>query len=235
MRWSVLLACCALLCAGCGPDVDLTKALQVEVVSTGWFDAGIVNGQNKLVPTITFKLKNLSDQKLPAVQVNARFSRGSEPEEWGNGFLPSVGSGGLPAGGTTAHSPSNLNWATQAPTSRGPRCCRTRSSSTRGRTGGKVRRDAVEAAWPVSDRASADHALSAQKVASASAPSLAANNSTPATTAASSSRGRIPGRRPLSAAVPSPRGNCAPRGSRARGTESDSLRPRQEKQPLMSA
>ena len=72
------------------------------MVSTGWFDAGIVNGQNKLVPTITFKLKNLSDQKLPAVQVNARFSRGSEPEEWGNGFLPSVGSGGLPAGGTTA-------------------------------------------------------------------------------------------------------------------------------------
>ena len=74
----------------------------MEVVSTGWFDAGIVNGQNKLVPTITFKLKNLSDQKLPAVQVNARFSRGSEPEEWGNGFLPSVGSSGLPAGGTTA-------------------------------------------------------------------------------------------------------------------------------------
>jgi len=100
MRWSVLLVCCALFCAGCGPDVDLTKALQVEVVSTGWFDAGIVNGQNKLVPTITFKLKNLSAQKLPAVQVNARFSRGSEPEEWGNGFLPSVGSGGLPAGGT---------------------------------------------------------------------------------------------------------------------------------------
>jgi len=47
MRWSVLLACCALLCAGCGPDVDLTKALQVEVVSTGWFDAGIVNGREK--------------------------------------------------------------------------------------------------------------------------------------------------------------------------------------------
>src|SRR5207249_1138690 len=27
---------------------------------------------------------------------------GSEPEEWGNGFLPSIGSGGLPPGGTTA-------------------------------------------------------------------------------------------------------------------------------------
>jgi hypothetical protein len=101
MRSSVLLCCLALFCVGCGPDVDLTKALQVEIVSTGWFDAGIVNGQNKLVPTVSFKLKNVSDQKLSALQVNARFSRGKEPEEWGNGFLPSVGSGGLAAGATT--------------------------------------------------------------------------------------------------------------------------------------
>jgi hypothetical protein len=101
MRSSALLCFFALVCAGCGPDVDLTKALQVEIVSTGWFDAGIVNGQNKLVPTVSFKLKNVSDQKLSALQVNARFSRGNEPEEWGNGFLPSVGPGGLAPGTTT--------------------------------------------------------------------------------------------------------------------------------------
>jgi len=100
MRASVLL-CFALVCAGCGPDVDLTKALQVEIVSTGWFDAGITNGQNKLVPTVSFKLKNVSDQKLSALQVNARFSRGKEPEEWGNGFLPSVGPSGLGPAATT--------------------------------------------------------------------------------------------------------------------------------------
>ena len=88
--------------SACGPDVDLTKAIQVEIVSTGWFDAGITNGQNKLVPTVSFKLKNVSDVQLSALQVNARFSRVTEPEEWGNGFLPSVGSNGLPPGGTTA-------------------------------------------------------------------------------------------------------------------------------------
>jgi hypothetical protein len=92
----------ALVCAGCGPEVDLSKGLQVEIVSTGWFDAGIVNGHNKLVPTVSFKLRNVSDQKLSALQVNARFSRGNEPEEWGNGFLPSVGPGGLAPGATTA-------------------------------------------------------------------------------------------------------------------------------------
>jgi hypothetical protein len=102
MRSSALLCLLALVCAGCGPDVDLTKALQVEIVSTGWFDAGVANGQNKLVPTVSFKMKNVSDQKLSALQVNARFSRGNEPEEWGNGFLPSVGPGGLAPGTTTS-------------------------------------------------------------------------------------------------------------------------------------
>src|SRR5947208_9766809 len=102
MRSSALLSLCALLCAACGPVVGLTKALQVEIVCTGWFDAGIVNGQNKLVPIVSFKLKNVSHQKLAALQVNARFSRGKEPEEWGNGFLPSVGPGGLEPGATTA-------------------------------------------------------------------------------------------------------------------------------------
>ena len=89
MRASVrlLVVLFALVCAGCGPDVDLTKGLQVEIVSTGWFDVGVVNGQNKLVPSVSFRLKNVSDQKLSALQVTARFSRVSESDEWGNGFV----------------------------------------------------------------------------------------------------------------------------------------------------
>ena len=92
----------ALASAGCGPDVDLTKGLQVEIVSTGWFDVGVVNGQNKLVPTVSFQLKNVSGQKLSALQVNARFSRVSEDDEWGNGFITAAGSEGLKPGAATA-------------------------------------------------------------------------------------------------------------------------------------
>jgi hypothetical protein len=87
--------------AGCGPKVDLTKGLQVDVVKTGWFDVGIINGQNKLVPSATFTLKNLSDQKLAALQVNALFRRVNENEEWGSGFLTVVGSEGLAPSATT--------------------------------------------------------------------------------------------------------------------------------------
>jgi hypothetical protein len=91
----------AVTSAACGPAVDLTKGLQVLDVSTGWFDAGIVNGQNKLVPTISFKLKNVSDQKLTVLQVNVLFKQITDSKEWGNGFLTVVGSSGLAPGATT--------------------------------------------------------------------------------------------------------------------------------------
>src|SRR5438067_46103 len=92
----------ALLSSGCGPTVDLTKGLQVQSVSTGWFDAGIVNGKNKLVPSISFALKNASDQKLTTLQVNALFRRVTEKDEWGTGFLTVAGSPGLAPGVKTS-------------------------------------------------------------------------------------------------------------------------------------
>jgi hypothetical protein len=92
----------ALAAASCAPPVDLTKYLQVFDVATGWFDAGIVNGQNKLVPTISFKLKNQSDQTLKVLQANVLFHRVSDPNvEWGAGFLSVTGSEGLGPGAAT--------------------------------------------------------------------------------------------------------------------------------------
>ena len=89
-------------CASCGPNVDLTKGLEVAIVNSGWYDLGIVNGQNKLVPMITFKFKNGSSQSLPVLQANVLFHRISDPNvEWGSGFLSVAGSEGLAAGATT--------------------------------------------------------------------------------------------------------------------------------------
>ena len=85
----------------CGPVVDLTKGLQILDVSTGWFDAGLVDGQNKLVPVVSFKLKNVSDQTLVTLQVNALFRRVAEKDEWGSGFLTAAGTAGLAPGATT--------------------------------------------------------------------------------------------------------------------------------------
>jgi hypothetical protein len=91
----------SLSAVGCGPTADLAKTLHVQHVSTGWFDAGIVDGKAKLVPSITFDLTNGSDQKLTVLQVNALFRRITEPNaEWGSAFITAAGSEGVAAGAT---------------------------------------------------------------------------------------------------------------------------------------
>jgi hypothetical protein len=92
-----------LLGSACGgPTVDLKKGLQVDVVDSGWFDAGIVDGKNKLVPTVSFTVKNISDQKLVSLQLMGSFFRVSDTNsEWGNALLNVAGSEGLAPGATT--------------------------------------------------------------------------------------------------------------------------------------
>jgi hypothetical protein len=101
-RLLLLVLASTLVAAGCGPAVDLTKGLQLEVVSTGWQDVGPVTGKNKLVPAVTFRLKNVSDQKLVQLQLNAVFRRVNEKDEWGSALITAAGSDGLAAGATTA-------------------------------------------------------------------------------------------------------------------------------------
>jgi hypothetical protein len=60
-------------CVLFAPPVDLKQAVQVTDVSTGWFDAGIVAGKNKLVPSVTFKLKKNAGVKLSSVSLNVSF------------------------------------------------------------------------------------------------------------------------------------------------------------------
>ena len=89
------------LSGACGPVVDLTSGLRVEGVSTGWYEAAAANAQIKLVPAVSFTLKNLSNQKLGTLQVNAVFRRIDQDQEWASGFLTAAGSDGLPPGGAT--------------------------------------------------------------------------------------------------------------------------------------
>ena len=69
---------------------------------TGWFDDGIVEGgKNKLVPSVTMKLRNKSSDPLRSVQVNAIFRRVGEQEMWGEYFGWAVPRTPLPGGATT--------------------------------------------------------------------------------------------------------------------------------------
>ncbi len=102
-RTAVLVLVAATAASSCrARQVDLQKALQVTDVVTGWFDAGIVEGnKNKLVPSISIRLKNLDTQPISSVQMIARFSRVGESEEWGSApFVRAIGPEGLGPGQT---------------------------------------------------------------------------------------------------------------------------------------
>ncbi len=110
MRTSLLiiaLAFAVLTVSACGPKVDMKNDLKVIDVTTGWFDAGIVKTalgeENKIVPTIAFKLKNTtSDKTIATVMVGAVYHQINDmPSEWGTQWVQAVSSAGLKPGQTT--------------------------------------------------------------------------------------------------------------------------------------
>lgn len=87
---------------GCGASEEAVASLEPVDVVTGWFDDGIVEGgKNKLVPSVTMKLRNKTDKPLRSIQINAIFRRVGEQEMWGEYFGWAVPREPLPAGATT--------------------------------------------------------------------------------------------------------------------------------------
>ena len=97
----VLLALAIATTTACGAPVDVAKAVQAEVVTSGWLPASSPDGKNKIVPSVSVALKNVSSQTLTALQVNAVFRRVSTNDEIASDFRPVAGSGGLSAGAST--------------------------------------------------------------------------------------------------------------------------------------
>ena len=114
--------------SGCGgSEIPINDALSVEDVTTGWLDVGIDDfGRNKLVPIISFRLANNSDESVRTLQLNGVFRRcvvayAGQPEpvsevspadptagtcpgemqEWGSSYLRAVGREGLAPGAAT--------------------------------------------------------------------------------------------------------------------------------------
>src|SRR4030095_7298712 len=58
---------------GCTGDIDLKQALAVTDVFSGYYDNGFKDGQIHLVPSMTFRLKNQSAQKIPGIEIDAAF------------------------------------------------------------------------------------------------------------------------------------------------------------------
>jgi len=89
----------AVLITGCRSR-EVEKDLKITDVHTGWYDMGVVDGQNKLVPSISLKLQNVSSEPISRVQINAVFRRAGEMEVWAAPFVRGIGPDGLQPGAT---------------------------------------------------------------------------------------------------------------------------------------
>ena len=99
-RLLALVLLCAPLVASC-ESRDVQTDLKIVNVKTGWYDAGIVGGQNKLVPSISLELQNVSAEEIASVQLNAVFQRVGDEQTWGDHFVRAIDTSGLPAGAST--------------------------------------------------------------------------------------------------------------------------------------
>jgi hypothetical protein len=59
----------------CGPAVDYKQALQVTDISGGWYDFGIVDGKNKLVPSVSFRVRKNADVHIRSLDINVHFKK----------------------------------------------------------------------------------------------------------------------------------------------------------------
>ncbi len=95
---------CALLltltASGCA-QVDLKTVLEVQELTSGYHDAGVIEGGlNKLVPSVTFRIKNISTEPVSSVDMVIFFwgVQYEQPMELDEVIIKAIGSDGLAPG-----------------------------------------------------------------------------------------------------------------------------------------
>lgn len=97
-RARLVLAALVAAGAGCGPGVDLTEALEVTDVTSGYFDNGVKDGAHHLLPTVRFKVRNTADVELTGLQLTVQFWKAGAQGEFDSRLFSGVA---IPPGGET--------------------------------------------------------------------------------------------------------------------------------------
>jgi hypothetical protein len=96
-----VVALALLLSGACGPPIDLSKAVEVTDVFSGWYDDGVLDGRNHLLPTITFKLHNTGSEPIAGVQLIVAFWEDGADGEFDSQVVRGIGSDALAPGVST--------------------------------------------------------------------------------------------------------------------------------------
>jgi hypothetical protein len=81
-----------LLTTACTRPVDIKQTFHVTELQGGWYDAGVVDGKNKLVPTVAFRVEKTTSEELRPLAINVLFKqiKGDSDVEWDDVFLQRV-------------------------------------------------------------------------------------------------------------------------------------------------
>jgi hypothetical protein len=79
-------------------------------LTTGWFDQGVVDGKNKLVPSASFTVTNTGTATLSGLQILSVFRFLGDAEELGSSFLVLHGPDALAASATSKALTVRANW-----------------------------------------------------------------------------------------------------------------------------
>lgn len=80
----------AIPASACGPSVELQDAIELSDLNGGWYDAGVENGKNKLVPSVTFSIRKKTDHDLRALALNVMFRREGQDGNFDEVYLQKV-------------------------------------------------------------------------------------------------------------------------------------------------
>jgi hypothetical protein len=89
---STLILVLAVTIAGCARSVDIKQTVEMTDTTGGWYDAGIVGGKNKIVPSVSFKLKKKPGTELDGLALNVVFRHppaagANNAEDWDEVFI----------------------------------------------------------------------------------------------------------------------------------------------------
>jgi hypothetical protein len=102
---SVVAALAALASARCA-TVDLSKALEITAVLSGYYDDGVVQegqyaGQNRLLPSVTLKVRNISTDPVAGVWLTVSFWRDGDDGERDSREVRGISTDALAPGAST--------------------------------------------------------------------------------------------------------------------------------------
>ena len=91
-RPALIVLVLSIAASGCGGTIDVKEAFAVTDMSGGWFDAGIVDGKNRLVPSLTFRIQKKTAGDVSSPSLNILFKRlvGGQEEEFEDVFMQRV-------------------------------------------------------------------------------------------------------------------------------------------------